>query len=132
MRIIMRRRMVAVRKWLQRSVKRRLILLSTVFWVLAIGLVITTFLWAGQNQILREMRQRNVQIAYIVSCDVSAQINNILSDARVFTGYLQTLDPSLESQAAAMLSLRVSAPQRYHAIYCFDTVGTPVLQLRLK
>ena len=116
-------------RWIQSSVKRRLIFLSTVFWVLAIALVIITFLWAGQNQMLKETRQRNVQIASILSRDINAQISSILSDARVFSNHLETLDPALESQAAAMLALRISAPQRYHGIYYFDATGTLLLHL---
>jgi HAMP domain-containing protein len=115
--------------WIQSSVKRRLIFLSTIFWVLAIALVIVTFLWAGQNQMLKETRQRNVQIASILSRDISVQIGSILSDARVFSSHLQTLDSGLESQAAAMLALRISAPQRYDGVYYFDTTGNLLLHV---
>jgi len=115
--------------WIQSSVKRRLIFLSTVFWALSVVLVILTFLWAGQSQMLRETRSRNIQVASIVSNDISKQVNSILSDASVFTSHQSTLDPGLESQASTMLALRISTPQRYHGIYYFDTTGKLLLHL---
>jgi signal transduction histidine kinase len=116
-------------KWIQSSVKRRLIFLSTLFWVLSVVLVIVTFQWAGQSQLLKETRSRNIQVASIVSRDINAQVSSILSDARVFSAHLETLAPALETQAEAMLALRISAPQRYQGIYYLDTTGELLLHV---
>jgi signal transduction histidine kinase len=96
---------------------------------LSVVLVILTFLWAGESQMLNETRSRNLQIASIVSKDINAQVNGILSDAKVFTSHLETLGPDLDTQATAMLALRISAPQRYHGIYYYDGSGNLLLYL---
>jgi signal transduction histidine kinase len=124
---MLKRRMREFWNWEQSSVKRRLIFLSTLFWVGSFILIILSFLWVGQNQMLREAKGRNIQIASIVSADISSQMNSMLNDARTFTARLSALDPGLASQAAAMQALRIAAPQRYSGLYYFDTAGKLLL-----
>jgi hypothetical protein len=71
---------------------------------------------------LKETRQRNVQMASVISRDVNAEIGNIIGRMRIFTERLEEIDPSLESQAIAMLGLRLSSPE-YRGVYYFDVNG---------
>ncbi|MDD4859463.1 MAG: PAS domain S-box protein [Dehalococcoidales bacterium] len=97
--------------------------------MLTISIISLSFLWIGQNRIIGETRQRNVQLASIISRDVNARISSIYSDARIFSRHLESLSPLLYNQTAAMLSLRLSAPQRYRAVYYFDGGGNLLLYL---
>ena len=116
-----------IRRWVAASLRRRLVVYSAVFWILAVTIIAFTFLGFGQQQMLTETRDRNVQTASIVSRDLNSQMNGILADARNFTRHLELLSPDLDAQASAAISLRLSAPQQYRGIYQFDSKG--MLQL---
>lgn len=118
-----------LRRWPDRGLRQRLVFWSIGFWVLATTILTATFLLVGQREILNETRLRNVQIASVVSRDVSAQMGSIVADARTFERHMEALSPDLESQASAMLALRLSAPQHYRAIYYFDPQGKLLLHL---
>ncbi len=110
-----------LRLWTNQSLQRRLVFWSIGFWVVTVSILSLTFLLFGRSEILNETRQRNVQIASVVSRDVNFQVSSIYSDIRIFSRYLESLDPGIESQAAAILALRLSSPQRYRAIFYFDS-----------
>ena len=113
-------------QWINGTTQRRLIFWSFAFWVISVSILGSTFFWVGQNQMLKETRQRNVQMASIVSRDVNAGIGSIIGRTRIFTQRLEEIDPSLESQATAMLGLRLSSPE-YRGIYYFDMNGQLLL-----
>ena len=69
---------------------------------------------------MSEIRDHNIGAASTVSRDIDYQINGILSDIRVFANYLESLGEDIEGQASALLTLRLSSPQRYYAAYYFD------------
>lgn len=117
------------RSWINRGIQRRLVFWSIGFWVVAVSTVSLAFMWVGQSEILRETRQRNVQIASVVSRDVNSQVASIFSDIRIFPRHLEVLSPGLDSQAAAILALRLSSPQRYRAVYYFDSNNNLILHL---
>ncbi len=118
-----------LRQWTNRSLHRRLVSWSIAFWVVAVSALSITILLMGQTQMLNETRQRNVQIASVVSREVNSQISSIFSDTRIFSRHLETTPPDLDSQAAAILALRLSSPQRYRAAYYFDSKGSLLLHL---
>jgi signal transduction histidine kinase len=111
------------RLWIAVSLRRRLVVSSAVFWIIAVTIIAFTFLGFGQQQMLSETRDRNVQTASIISRDLNSQMNGILADARNFTRHLELLSPDLAAQASAAISLRLSAPQQYRGIYQFDSRG---------
>lgn len=106
-------------RWVNKTIRRRLVVWSVSFWVLSIFIIALVFLLIGQNQMLTVARQRNIQLASTVSRDVNAQLSTITGDARTFTQHLQALDSDLYVQADALLGLRLSST-RYSAIYYFD------------
>ncbi|APV45228.1 Histidine kinase-, DNA gyrase B-, and HSP90-like ATPase [Dehalogenimonas formicexedens] len=112
-----------ITRWVAVSLKRRLVVSSAVFWIVAVTIIAFTFLGFGQQQMLNETRDRNVQTASIISRDLNSQMNGILADARNFTRHLELLSPDLDAQASAAISLRLSAPQQYRGIYLFDLQG---------
>ncbi|WP_162486019.1 sensor histidine kinase [Dehalogenimonas etheniformans] len=105
------------------SLRRRLVVSSAIFWIVAVTIIAFTFLGFGQQQMLNETRDRNVQTASIISRDLNSQMNGTLADARNFTRHLELLSPDLDAQASAAISLRLSAPQQYRGIYQFDPQG---------
>jgi len=108
---------------MDRSIHRKLVFWSIGFWVVSVSVLSLTILGIGRNEITNETRQRNVQLASVVSRDINSQISGILSDIRVFSRYLEVLGPDLESQAAAVLALRQSSSQRYRAVYYMNYDG---------
>ena len=115
-------------QWINGTTQRRLIFWSLGFWIVSVTILALTFLWIGQNQMLKETRQRNVQMASVISRDVNAGIANITVGTRTFSQRLELIGPSLDSQAAAMLGLRLSSPE-YRAVYYFDMNGRLLLYL---
>jgi signal transduction histidine kinase len=118
-----------VQEWINSSVHRRLIAWTTLFWLASISIIGWTILQTGQSQISEEARQRNVQLASVVSRDINAKVGSIFSDIRVFARHLELLGPDIEGQASALLSLRLSSPQRMRAVYYFESSGKPVFYL---
>jgi signal transduction histidine kinase len=118
-----------LRRWVNNSLQRKLVLWSMGFWVISVMILGLTIFLVEQSTIISETRQRNVQLASIISRDVNSQVSAILSDTRTFSLYLQEMNSSPESQAAAMLLVRLSSAQRYRAIYYFDAKGTLLIHL---
>jgi signal transduction histidine kinase len=114
--------------WMNSTTERTLIFWSIGFWIIALVLMGLTFLSLGQNQLLNEARQRNVQTASIISRDVSAEIGSIIDSTRTFDQHLQQLNSDLNTQATAMVGLRLSSPH-YRAIYYFGPGGQLLLHL---
>jgi signal transduction histidine kinase len=114
--------------WINRTTQRRLVIWSVVFWLVSIIMLSVIFLYVGQNQILNETRVRNIQFASTISRDINTQISNITGNVRTFTQHLAVLGPDLETQAGALLGLRLSST-RYRALYYFDAGGTLLVNL---
>ncbi len=108
---------------INRSIQRRLVIWTTVFWVLSISFLSLTLILTSQHRMIRQANQRNTQFASIVSWNINLQMSGLASDVRLFADHLQTLPVSPESQAAALLALRTASPQRYRAAYYFDNRG---------
>jgi signal transduction histidine kinase len=111
------------KSWLDTSIRRKLVIWSMAFWVVSLSILGLMVFIIGQSQILAQTRSRNVQIASVYSRDINTQIGNIISDSRVYAKRLESTPSDLESQTAALLALRLSSPQRYSALYYFDTQG---------
>lgn len=114
--------------WMNSTTERTLVFWSIGFWIIALIVMGLTFLSLGQNQLLNEARQRNIEMASITSRDVSAEIGSILESARTFNQHLQQLSPDLVTQATAIVGLRLSSPH-YRAIYYFDADGSSLLHV---
>jgi signal transduction histidine kinase len=108
---------------INRSIQRRLVIWTTVFWVISVSILSLTLILTSQYRMIRQANQRNTQFASIVSWNVNIQMSGIASDVRLFADHLQTLPSGPENIAAALLSLRLASPQRYHAAYYFDASG---------
>jgi len=106
--------------WTNRSIRRKLLIWSISFWLIFITSVGLAIFFIGQIQSVNQTRERNVQLASIISRDISAQVGGILSDIRTFSHHLELTGSGTVSQADALLSLRLSAPQRYLGVYLFD------------
>jgi hypothetical protein len=115
--------------WLKQGIQRKLVFWSIGFWIVSVSILSLTFLWTGQNEIMGDIKKRNVQIASIVSRDINSQISSILSDIRIFSHYLEFLGPEMENQTSALLTLRLSSPQRYRAAYYFDVNNKLLIHL---
>ncbi len=116
-----------IRQWINRKVQRRLIFWTVSFWVLSIAILVIVLV-IGQNQILTEARQRNIQLASTISRDVNADFSGIIGNTRTFTQRLEALNPDLYTQADALLGLRLSST-RYRAIYYFDKNANLLIHL---
>lgn len=114
--------MISLKRWVASSIHRRLIAWSTLFWLGSVAILGVTFLQVGQAQILNETRQRNVQLASVVSRDVNAKIASVFSDIREFSRRLEQLNSPSDSEAAQM-ALRFYSPQRARAVYYFKNNG---------
>jgi signal transduction histidine kinase len=114
--------------WMNSTTERTLIFWSIGFWIVALIIMGLTFLSLGQNQLLNEARQRNIEVASITSRDISSEIGGILDSARTFDQHLQQLSPDTTTQATAMVGLRLSSTH-YRAIYYFDPNGNLLLYL---
>jgi signal transduction histidine kinase len=119
----------SLQRWFNKSIKRKLVLWSMGFWVISVIVLSLTIFLVEQSTIAAETRQRNIQLASIISRDVNSQLSSIFSDTRNICLYLERANPGLESQSAAMLSFRLSSTQRYQAIYYFDAKGTLLVHL---
>jgi signal transduction histidine kinase len=117
-----------INNWINQTTQRRLVIWSVSFWLVSIVILSVIFLYVGQNQILSETRLRNTQLASTISRDINTQLNNIYGNARSFTQYIAMLDPDLETQAGALLGLRLSSI-RYRALYYFDANNTLLIDL---
>jgi signal transduction histidine kinase len=117
-----------VNNWINRTTQRRLVIWSVAFWLVSIVILMVVFLYVGQNQILNETRLRNTQFASTISRDINTQLSNITGNVRTFTQHLAVLGPDLETQAGALLGLRLSSI-RYRALYYFDVNGTLLINL---
>ncbi|UCD08018.1 MAG: HAMP domain-containing protein [Dehalococcoidales bacterium] len=109
-----------IRNWLRESVQRKLIFWSTGFWIISVLILSVSFLWTGQSEILSDIRNRNIQVASIISRDINYRVSGILSDIRLFSRHLESIGSDLSNQTSALLTFRLSSPQRYHAVYYFD------------
>lgn len=109
-----------VRNWLRESVQRKLIFWSIGFWIVSVSILSISFLWTSQSEILSDIRNRNIQVASIISRDINYRISGILSDIRLFSRHLEAIGSNLANQASALVTFRLSSPQRYHALYYFD------------
>lgn len=119
----------ALRGWIDSSIHRRLIVWSMLFWLVSVCILGLAVLQSGQTQFLNEARQRNVQLASVVSRDVSAKISSVLSDIREFSRRIEQVSPDSASEAAASLALRFYSPQRTRAVYYFGKDGNLVFYL---
>jgi signal transduction histidine kinase len=128
-RMSMRNTVNRLTSWVGLSIQRKLLFWSIGFWVISVSLLSLTIFWFGQTELTHDTRQKNVQLASIVSRDVNSQISAIFSDIRTFSRYLGTTNSDITGQAAAMLALRLSSPQRYRAVYYFDAKGTLLFYL---
>lgn len=117
-----------LRRWINKSVQRRLFIWSICFWTLSILLVALVYLFIGQNQMLTAARIRNIQLASTISRDINAHLNDVVSDARTSIQHLEALEPDLYKQAETLLGLRLSSAN-YKAIYYFDMNGTLLIHL---
>ncbi|MBN2239615.1 MAG: HAMP domain-containing protein [Dehalococcoidales bacterium] len=117
------------RNWLRQSVKTKFLFWNIGFWIVAVIILSLTFLWTSQSEILSDIRNRNIQIASIISRDINARISNILSDARMFAGYFETVGTDITNQASTLVKLRISAPQRYQAVYLLNSNNNILLHL---
>ena len=115
--------------WLRQGIQRKLVFWSIGFWIISVSIISLTFLWTGQNEIMSDIRKRNVQIASVVSRDINSQISSILSDIRIFSHYLESMGAEMEDQTSALLTLRLSSPQRYHAAYYFNANNELLIHL---
>ena len=115
--------------WMNRSIQRKLIVWSIGFWIISVTVLSLVVLWTGRTEITRETNRRNIQLASTIARDVNAQISNIFSDVRMFSRYLEAADADLESQAEAILALRLASSHRYCGVYYFDSRGA--LQLHV-
>ena len=119
---------IRIRQWVNKTIQRRLVVWSGSFWVLSIIILALVFLRIGQDQMLTEARQRNVQLASMISRDVNANISNIIGNTRTFTRRLEILGPDLYLQTDALLGLRLTS-MSYRAIYYFDDNETLLIHL---
>jgi signal transduction histidine kinase len=113
--------------WLDSSIRRKLVLWSIGFWVVSLSVLSVLLFIIGQSQIIAQTRARNVQIASVFSRDINNQIGNIITDSRVYAKRLESTSPDPESQTGALMALRLSAPQRYSALYIFNPGGQLLL-----
>jgi len=102
---------------------------SVSVFVIALVILSVTVFQLGQSELVNQARQRNVQLASIISRDINSQISNIYTDTRTFSRFLENTDGALDAQAEAVLALRLSAPQRYRAVYYLDKEGNPLFYL---
>ncbi|UCC17125.1 MAG: HAMP domain-containing protein [Dehalococcoidales bacterium] len=109
-----------IRNWLRESVQRKLIFWSIGFWIISLTILSVSFLSTGQSEILSDIRNRNIQVASIISRDINYRISGILSDIRLFSRHLELMGSNLTNQTSALLTFRLSSPQRYRALYYFD------------
>ncbi|MDD5190317.1 MAG: histidine kinase [Dehalococcoidales bacterium] len=114
---------------LYRTIRRRMLFWSISFFIVAVSLLSVSIFWLGQTEIVNQTRERNVQMASVISRDINAQISGIYADARNFSRYLEGIDSGLEAQAEAVLALRLSSSQRYRSVYYFDANGAILFQL---
>lgn len=114
---------------INRSFQRRLVIWTTIFWVVSVSILSLTLILTSQYRMIRQANQRNTQFASIVSWNVNMQMSGIATDVRLFTAHLQTLPAGPESMAEALLSLRLASPQRYRAAYYFDAQGELVFHV---
>ncbi len=116
-------------RWINSRIQRRLLIWSTVFWVISIVILAVTLLLVGQTRMVKETAKRNTQLASIISRDISSQVDGIYSDTGNFVQYLESIDTDLSAQAGAILSLRLASPRLYQAVYYLDSQGTLLFQL---
>jgi signal transduction histidine kinase len=114
--------------WMNSTTERTLVFWSIGFWIVALILMAVSLFSLGQYQFINEARQRNVQMASVVSRDVSLEISNILDGARSFDQRLALLSSDLGTQASTMVGLRLSS-SHYRAIYYFDPDGNLLLHV---
>ncbi len=108
-------------RWMKSSIRRRLVIWTTVFWIASISVLSSVLIFAGRSTLIGEANRRNSQLASVISRSINAQISGISSDARSFGARLEKISPDLGTQAEAFLALRLTAPQRYRAAYYFDS-----------
>jgi PAS domain S-box-containing protein len=116
-------------RWAKRSIRRRLFIWTTAFWIASISVLSLILILAGRATMTGEANQRNTQLASVISRDINAQISGISSDVRIFARYLETIPPDLATQVDAILALRLTSPQRYRAVYFFDDLAAPLFVL---
>jgi signal transduction histidine kinase len=120
---------VKLGRWASKSIQRRMVIWSIGFWVIFISIAVTFMLGIGQSEITNQTRQRNVQLASVISRDINAQIGGIVSDIRLFARRLEDAGLDMHKQADVMLSLCLSSPQRYRSVYYFTAEDTLALYL---
>jgi PAS domain S-box-containing protein len=118
-----------LQRWTRSSIRRRLFIWTTVFWIVSISVLSLTLILGGQSRMREEANRRNMQLASVISRDINAQIGGISSDVRVFGRHLENVASDIETQAEAILALRLASPQRYRAVYFFDDHGDVLLGL---
>jgi PAS domain S-box-containing protein len=116
-------------RWMKSSIRRRLVILATVFWIASTSVLSLILIFAGRGTMTEEANQRNDQLASVVSREINAEISTISANARTFAAYLEQISPELPSQAQAFLALRLTSPQRYRAAYYFDSQADPLIRL---
>ena len=68
-------------------------------------------------------------MASVTSRDMNARMSGISSDLRTFAIHLETIGTDLDTQAEALVSLRLTNPQRYREAYYFDEQGNLLFYL---
>jgi PAS domain S-box-containing protein len=118
-----------LQRWMISSLRRRLMVMSTVFWVGSTAAFAIVLILTGQSRMIREANQRNTALASLIGRDISSRVSSITSDVRAFATHLEQISPDLETQAEALLALRLTSPQRYRAAYHFDDRGNLLFRL---
>jgi sensor histidine kinase regulating citrate/malate metabolism len=85
-------------RWTRSSIRRRLFIWTTVFWIVSISVLSLTLILGGQSRMREEANRRNMQLASVISRDINAQIGGISSDVRVFGRHLENVASDIETQ----------------------------------
>lgn len=118
-----------IRNWFKGSIQRKFIFWSIGFWIISVSILSMSFLLTGQSEILSDIRNRNIQVASIISRDINYRISGILSDIRLFSRHLESMGSNMTNQVSALVTFRLSSPQRYQALYYLDEYYNPLISL---
>lgn len=70
---------------INRTLQRRMLFWSIGFFIMAIAALSVAIFQLGQTEMVNQTRQRNVQLASVISRDINSQISNIYTDTRTFS-----------------------------------------------
>lgn len=112
-----------IHRRLQRSIQTRLFVMLFLLGVISLFTLVATSIWLGKNEIQAEVSKRNQEIALLVSSQVEANYNNIISNLQLEAHTLNEIERNPRATGMAVRFFQYATSNGFQQITWIDKNG---------